>query len=398
MPRCTAHLIILVVSCFGFVSITSTAAAAWVESGSGSGYSKSLTMPTGATPTVSTSTNNVTVSWAASMIGSAAVSGYTVKRYDSSNTLQTIGASCSGLITTTSCTETGVPAGRWKYTVTPRRGNWVGTESAYSASVHMVAAPSGVACGNCGGVGSAYINIANSTSMTVNVTLAASSEAADTVHLTLSDGTNTVTAATKAGTVGAGTLSWTSLSTTTLNQGTITLTSWVTASSGEQSPNTTSTYTKDTVAPTATDTQTTNKTGGTAGKMETGDQITYTFSEQMSPASLLTGWTGASTSVTVAVTNSSSADTFAITSANFGSVATGADYVSASVTWTGSTMIQSGASVTITLGTTTGASSLKTNATAKAMVWTPSATATDLAGNAMSTTTRTETGVLDVDF
>lgn len=398
MTRRNAHLTVIVVSCLGFVSITSTAAAAWVASYSGNGYSKGLTMPVGATPTVSTSTNNVTVSWAASTIGGAAVSGYTVKRYDSSNTLQTSGASCSGVITATSCTETGVPAGHWKYTVTPRRGNWIGTESAYSASVHVVAAPASVTCGNCGGVGSAYINIANSTSVTVNVTLAASSEAADTVHLTLSDGTNTVTAATKAGTAGAGTLSWTALSTATLNQGTITLTSWVTASTGEQSPNTTITYTKDTVAPTAADIQTTNKTGGTVGKMETGDQIAYTFSEQMSPASLLTGWTGASTSVTVAVTNSNTADTFAITSANFGSVATGADYVSAGITWTGSTMIQSGATVTITLGSTTGSGSLKTNSTAKAMVWTPSASATDLAGNAMATTTRTETGALDVDF
>src|SRR4051794_1010155 len=259
MTRRNAHLTILLVSCVGFVSITSTATAAWVGSSSGNGYSKGLTMPTGATPTVATSANNVTVSWAASTIGGTAVSGYTVKRYDTSNALQTIGASCSGLITTTSCTETSVPAGHWRYTITPQRGSWVGTQSAYSASVHVVAAPASVSCGNCGGVGSAYINIANSTSVTVNVTLAASSEAADTVHLTLSDGTNTVTAAAKAGTAGAGTLSWTALSTATLNQGTITLASWVTASTGEQSPNATNGYTKDTIAPTAADIQTTNK-------------------------------------------------------------------------------------------------------------------------------------------
>jgi hypothetical protein len=397
MPR-AVHLMILFVSCVGFASITSTAAAAWVANSTGNGYSKGLTMPTGATPTVSTSTNNVTVSWAASTIGGAAVSGYTIKRYDSSNTLQTIGAACSGLITTTSCTETSVPAGHWKYTVTPKRGNWVGGESAYSLSVHVVAAPASVTCGNCGGVGSAYINSANATTVTVNVTLAASSETTDTVHLTLTDGTTTLTQATKAGTSGAGALAWTAISTASLNQGAITLTVWVTASTGEQSPNTTGAYTKDTIAPTATDIQATNKTGGTAGKMETGDQITYTFSEQMSPASLLTGWTGASTSATVAVTNSNSADTFAISSANFGTVATGANYVSGDIAWTSSTMTQSGATVTITLGTTTGGSSLKTNTTVANMTWTPSATATDLAGNAMTNTTRTENGALDVDF
>ena len=392
------RLTLVLLSCIGFASVASTADAAWVVSSTGSGYSKGLTMPTGATPTVATSTNNVTVSWAASTIGGAAASGYTVKRYDNSNTLQSIGASCSGLISTTSCTETGVPAGHWKYTVIPRRGNWVGSESAYSASVHIVAAPTSVACSNCGGVGSAYINSTNAASVSVNVTLAASSETTDTVHLTLSDGTTTITPATKAGTSGAGTLTWTAISTATLNQGAITFTAWVTASTGEQSPNTTSGYTKDTIAPTATDIQATNKTGGTAGRMETGDQITYTFSEQMNPASLLTGWTGASTTVTISVTNSGTADTFAIASANYGTVTTNADYVGASITWTGSSMTQSGATVTITLGTTTGGSSLKTNATAKNMSWAPSATATDLAGNAMSTTSRTETGALDIDF
>jgi hypothetical protein len=395
----TTRLTVVVVSCIAAVSIPSTADAAWILSPTGNAYSKGLAMPTGATPTVTTSTNNVTVAWAASTIGGAAASGYMVRRYDSANALQSIGTSCSGLITATACTETGVPAGHWKYTVTPTRGSWIGGESAYSTSVHKVAAPVSVGCGNCGGVGSAYINSSNAASVTANVTLAASSETTDIVHLTLTDGTTTITPATKTGTSGSGTVTWTAISTAALNQGAITLTAWVTASTGEQSPNTTNSYTKDTVAPTAADIQATNKTGGTGGRMETGDPITYTFSEQMNPASLLTGWTGSSTSVTVSVTNNSSTgDSFAVTSANYGTVSTTADYVSASITWTGCSMTQTGATVTITLGTTTGGTNLKTNSTAKNMSWAPSATATDLAGNPMSTTSRTETGAFDIDF
>jgi|tagenome__1003787_1003787.scaffolds.fasta_scaffold20989868_4 hypothetical protein len=396
---CTPRLIVLIVTCVGVASFTSTAEAAWVVTSTGSGYSKALAMPTGATPTLTTSTNNATVSWAASTIGGAAVSGYTVRRYDSANTLQSIAASCSGLVTATTCTETSIPAGHWKYTVTPKRGSWVGGESAHSALVHIVAAPLSVACGNCGGAGSAYINSSNATSVTIAVTLTASSETTDIVHLTLTDGTTTITPATKPGTSGSGTVTWTAISTATLNQGAITLTAWVTASTGEQSPTATHGYTKDTIAPTATDIQATNKTNGTSGRMETGDQITYTFSEQMNPASLLTGWSGSSTTVTVSVTNNSSTgDTFAIASANYGTVSTNADYVSASITWTGSSMTQSGATVTVTIGTTSGGSNLKTNSTAKNISWAPSATATDLAGNAMSTTSRTETGALDMEF
>ena len=57
-----------------------------------------------------------------------AVGGYLVKRYDSEHRLlQTILSACTGTITALSCVESSVPAGSWKYTVTPVIGtNWVG--------------------------------------------------------------------------------------------------------------------------------------------------------------------------------------------------------------------------------------------------------------------------------
>src|SRR5438874_1204300 len=55
--------------------------------------------------------------------------------------------------------------------------------------------------------------------------------------------------------------------------------------------------TVDNTAPTGTDVQTTNASGGTVGRAELGDTITLTFSEPMDPNSVLAGWGGASTNV-----------------------------------------------------------------------------------------------------
>ena len=57
-------------------------------------------------------------------------------------------------------------------------------------------------------------------------------------------------------------------------------------------------------------------------------------------------------------------------------------------TGTASTMVQAGNAITITLGTPSGA--VGTQAVANNMIWTPSATATDRAGNTCQTTNATE--------
>ncbi len=61
------------------------------------------------------------------------------------------------------------------------------------------------------------------------------------------------------------------------------------------------------------------------------------------------------------------------------------------------TAVESGATITVTLGSMTSGAVL-THSTARAMVWTPGATATDAAGNACSTTATTESGTNDIDF
>jgi hypothetical protein len=65
-------------------------------------------------------------------------------------------------------------------------------------------------------------------------------------------------------------------------------------------------------------------------------------------------------------------------------------------TGTASTMVMSGSTITITLGTPDFTAD--TAAASGTMTWTPSATATDRAGNAASTATVTESGGADREF
>src|SRR4029079_11222547 len=94
-------------------------------------FSKARALPTGNTPTTSISGRNVTVSWTTSSFsgGRPNINDYTVKRYNTGGSQQTIGASCTGTISALTCTENNVDPGSWKYSVTPKAGNnWVRTE------------------------------------------------------------------------------------------------------------------------------------------------------------------------------------------------------------------------------------------------------------------------------
>ena len=143
--RITAFGLVIALSLAG----TFTASVAWAfwSAGSlpgGSTTSTAATVAAGNTPTAVASPTSVALSWAASTLSTGtAVSGYIVHRYDSTGTvLQTTGAGCSGLITATTCTETGVAAGQWRYSVTPRFAtNWAGTESGKSPVVTTEATP-----------------------------------------------------------------------------------------------------------------------------------------------------------------------------------------------------------------------------------------------------------------
>jgi hypothetical protein len=162
----------------------------------------------------------------------------------------------------------------------------------------------------------------------------------------------------------------------------------------------------DNTVPAASDIQTANG-GAIVGRADQGDTITYTYSEPIDPNSILAGWTGVAQNVVVRLNQVTGNDTVTIynstnsTQLPFGTVQLGrSDYTSTSRTFgatgTASTMVMSGNAITLMLGTQSGAAT--TAAGTGTMNWTPSATAQDRAGNACSTTAKTETGTADKEF
>jgi hypothetical protein len=172
--------------------------------------------------------------------------------------------------------------------------------------------------------------------------------------------------------------------------------------------------TVDNTVPSGSDVQTANG-AATVVKAEPADTITFTFSEPIDPASVLAGWNGSSTSVVVRMINAALAqpDTLQVfNSANsaqlpLGTVDLGgAGYVGGltggetalfGATGTASTMTMTGSTITIVLGTASGQAST-TALVNNTMAWTPSATATDRAGNASTTTVANESGAADREF
>jgi hypothetical protein len=192
----------------------------------------------------------------------------------------------------------------------------------------------------------------------------------------------------------------------TLADGTYTVQASQADGSGNTGTSDEVTFTVDTVAPTSTGIAAANKGGAgtTAGKLDAGDTITFTFSEPVDPATILSGWNGSSTAVQVRFTNSSSNDTFTVlsstgaTTVKLGTVTTGGNYVTTTTTIGSSTVVRSsdGRSIVVTLGTPSSVSSAAVGA--KNMSWALAAGPKDLAGNALATpATRAETDT-DVDF
>ena len=379
--------------------VVQVAVASWSIASSGNGAVKALSMPTGSAPTKSVTNPNIAVSWSAVTVGGSSVSSYTVRRYTEAGVLQTIMAGCSGAIAATTCTESSVPVGRWQYTTQPVKAGWTGTESAKSPTAEIAAPPTGVSCTSCTTFGATkYINNAGKLSVNLQVSLAASSLSTDTVHLTLADSASTtVTATTQAATAGAGTFTFSGISTSTLVDGNVTATAWVTTNTSDSSPNTTTTLVRDVVAPTGSDIFGTNG-GGTARKIDTagGDTLVYTFSEPIDPASIQAGWSGASTTVNPTI---APGDTITAATA-LGSVSTGAaGYVqTANVTCSTTTMVMSGSTITLNLNNCLPTARLKSGSVTETFVWTPSALATDQAGNPMSIAPVNEVGGPKANF
>ncbi len=179
----------------------------------------------------------------------------------------------------------------------------------------------------------------------------------------------------------------------------------------------------DNTAPIATDVQTANG-GSTVGRAQPADTVTLTFSERIDPQSLLSGWTGSSANVVVRLVDGGGCVLFLLCADDYLEIwnstntvklpfglldLNGVDYNGSAViglgtqptavfgsSGTASTMVQSGSTITITLGTlnsgTPGTGSSTT------VGWSPVSTPYDAAGNAISTSGVSESGPGDQEF
>src|SRR5689334_6244288 len=96
--------LLLVVALNGVVA--AAAVGAWTVGASGSGYSRAVSLGPGPNPTIGTVTGTATKSVPLSWTSVRGATGYTVRRYDTSTGLpSTIGGTCTGTVTATSCTD-----------------------------------------------------------------------------------------------------------------------------------------------------------------------------------------------------------------------------------------------------------------------------------------------------
>ncbi|MGH3094025.1 MAG: hypothetical protein ACRDOG_17090 [Gaiellaceae bacterium] len=164
--------------------------------------------------------------------------------------------------------------------------------------------PSAVQLVNGGGQGSQYVNLANRASVSISVTLPATSVASDVVTVTLRNGAQSVSKTAPA-TAGAGTVTVGGLDTTPLADGTITIEASVADAAGNVSAPRSSSAPKDTVAPgmpTATYVDTRNQPDEVTGTAELGAAISAL---QTAPSSSgpYTGTASGTGSYTLAVAN-----------------------------------------------------------------------------------------------
>lgn len=176
------------------------------------------------------------------------------------------------------------------------------------------------------------------------------------------------------------------------------------------SPAFTSTVTVDNTSPSGSDVQAVNK-GATVGKAEQGDTIVYTFNEAIDPASIISGWTGASTTLTVRGINGGgqndsiqywTATTGGTQISTLGTFTFGAKtYFTGTVNYGNSTIALPSpyTTLTVTLGTPDAPGSVGTGA-AGTIAWGPSTSTYDRAGNPGSSTAVNESngGSTDAEF
>jgi hypothetical protein len=180
-----------------------------------------------------------------------------------------------------------------------------------------------------------------------------------------------------------------SLNTTTLTDAPHSLTARATDDKGGSSTSSPRTITVLNAAPKAASIATVNG-GNATGKAQTGDSITFNYTQNIDPKSVLSGWSGSSTPVQVQLSGKKNTTTLSVTSVAttlpLGSVDLGGVFLnSASMTWN-ATMVQTGTSIKITLGSIASGTISSKAVKGGTVTWTPSSGAKNLGGVGSLTT------------
>ncbi|MGF9660800.1 Ig-like domain-containing protein [Arthrobacter crystallopoietes] len=157
----------------------------------------------------------------------------------------------------------------------------------------------------------------------------------------------------------------------------------------------------------------------TRGRLQAGDSITYTYSEQINPGSIVPGWTGSPLAVSLRLRDGNllglgnSGDTVDIlrsgnTAINLGPVNLRQNYIKNrktaifNATMTASLVTVRGIPrtvITVTAGSAAaGSNNLRTVSSSSTMLWNPSASVTGVSGKPSSTAPVNETGPADPEF
>jgi chitinase len=159
-------------------------------------------------------------------------------------------------------------------------------------------------------------------------------------------------------------------------------------------------------SPAATDIQGSNN-GGTTGRLDNGDRITFTYSQTIRKSSIYSLWTGTTLNLTVRVIDNGTSDYLDFydstntnrlnLTASASGLETKANHVTANGVRFAATATQASGVITVTLGAVTGTPrSFVTTATT--MTWTPSTSATNATGLAVLPLSTSESGFPTGDF
>lgn len=393
-------------------------AAAWTAVGAGAASAGASRIPVAPAPTASPTTGGATVAWGP-VVGAAS---YRVRRFDGSGSPASPAGTCGSTVASTTCLDSPAPAGSWTYAVRGIVASWTGSEGPTGAAVVVtapdstpptvtVAAVARVGGGTAGSIrpGATYNVYADASDAGSGATGIAEVRA-DASALTA--GSTAVALAAGTWTVEGTTYTWRSASLVASSSLTNGATFAVPVTATDRAGNAASRnaqVTIDSTAPTAADVQTAN--GGTTGRADAGDRIVLTYSEALDPTSVSSGWTGSAPLAAVVrfADGGTGSDSVTVWNATntaqlpLGSITLGAnDYVNGAATFgasgTSSTVAISGATLTITLGTSNNSTRVLAGSTTSTMTWTPSNVATDRAGNPCTTAARTESGTADREF